>query len=164
MGEPFIVRAATLGDYDSMCALLGEVDELHRLNVPWLFCKPSTEPRSQAFFEQLLCSDDAAVFVADVAGHIVGVANALIRPSPGFALFITQRWGVLDNIAVSKSWRRRGVGTALTRSAEQWVRARGAKWIELGVYEFNADARSFYQTLGYCPVSTKLRKPLDDAG
>ncbi|HEY3256251.1 MAG TPA: GNAT family N-acetyltransferase, partial [Polyangiaceae bacterium] len=74
-------------------------------------------------------------------------------------LFIRQSWGVLDNIAVSQSWRRRGVGTALIHDAERWVRARGANWIELGVYEFNEDARSFYRALGYFPVSTKLRKP-----
>lgn len=162
MGEPFIVRAATLGDYDSMCTLLGQVDELHRLNAPWLFCKPSTEPRSKDFFEQLLGSEDAAVLVADAIGQVVGVATALMRSSPDFAVFRTQTWGVLDNIAVSKSWRRRGVGTALTQNAERWVQGRGAKWIELGVYEFNASARSFYQTLGYYPVSTKLRKPFNE--
>jgi len=164
MAEPFIVRAATLADYDSMCALLGEVDELHRLNVPWLFCKPSAEPRSKAFFEQLLCDADAAAIVADAAGRVVGVVTALMRSAPDFAVFFSQTWGVLDNIAVSKSWRRRGVGTALTRHAERWVQGRGAKWIELGVYEFNDSARSFYQTLGYLPILTKLRKPFDEAG
>ena len=164
MRDPFIVRTATLGDYDSMCALLGEVDELHRVNVPWMFRKPSTEPRSKEFFEQLHNSSDAAILVADAAGHLVGVATALIRSSPDFAVFISQRWGVLDNIAVSKPWRRRGVATALTRHAERWVQSRGGKWIELGVYEFNDDARSFYRALGYSPVSRKLRKPFNDAG
>jgi GNAT superfamily N-acetyltransferase len=51
---------------------------------------------------------------------------------------------------------------ALTRAAERWAVGRGAKWLELGVYEFNAEARAFYQALGYSPVSTKLRKPLQD--
>jgi hypothetical protein len=34
----------------------------------------------------------------------------------------------------------------------------------LGVYEFNDDARAFYQALGYLPVLTKLRKPLNRVG
>ena len=164
VGEPFVVRAATLEDYDGMRALLAEVDDLHRLNLPWLFQKPTEEPRSREFFEQLLGSEHSSLLVADAAGQIVGVATALLRTSPDFALFITQTWGVLDNIAVSSSWRRRGVGTALIREAEHWVRARGASWIELGVYEFNEDARSFYRTLGYSPVSTKLRKPFHSPG
>ena len=143
-----------------MCALLAEVDELHRLNLPWLFQKPTAEPRSKAFFEQLLNSGTSLVLVAEAGSRLVGVATALMKSSPDFALFVSQCWGVLDNIAVAKSWRRRGVGAALIADAERWLRDRRANWIELGVYEFNQDARSFYRALGYLPVLTKLRKPL----
>ena len=161
MTEAFIVRPATLSDYEGVCALLGAVDELHRLNVPWMFQKPTIEPRSKDFFERLLLSEDSTVLVAEARARLVGVATALLRDAPDFPVFVRQRWGVLDNLAVLESWRRRGVGTWLTRDAERWARSRGAKWIELGVYEFNADARSFYQKLGYLPVSTKLRKLFD---
>jgi diamine N-acetyltransferase len=164
MREAFVVRAATLGDYDAVCTLLAPVDELHRLNVPWLFRKPTTEPRSKDFFERLLSSEDSMVLVAEASAQLVGVATTLMRDAPDFAVFVTQRWGVLDNLAVAESWRRRGVGTSLTRDAERWAQNRGAKWIELGVYEFNEDARAFYQQLGYAAVSTKLRKPLDELG
>jgi len=160
MIEPFIVRAAILEDADAIRALFAEVDDLHRVQVPWLFQKPPTEPRSSEFFEHLLANQESKVFVADTGTELVGVATALMRSAPDFALFIHQSWGVLDNIAVSRERRRRGVGAALMREAEHWVRARGANWIELGVYEFNRDARSFYEALGYAPVLTKLRKPL----
>jgi diamine N-acetyltransferase len=164
MSEAFIVRAATVSDYAGVCALLGAVDELHRLNVPWMFRKPSAEPRSKDLFEQLLSSEDSTVVVAESGVQLVGVATAALRNAPDLSVFVTQQWGVLDNIAVLESWRRRGIGRSLTREAERWAQSRGAKWLELGVYEFNADARSFYQALGYCPVSTKLRKPFDDVG
>ena len=160
MSDPFIVRAAAASDFDGLRALLVDVDELHRLNVPWMFRKPSAEPRPNDFFEKQLTHDDSTLLVADAGGHLVGVAAALMRGAPEFAVFVTQRWGVLDNIAVSPSWRRRGVGTALIRGAEGWARARGANWVELGVYEFNDDARRFYQALGYAAVLTKFRKPL----
>ena len=164
MSEAFSVRTATLGDYDGVCAVLRAVDELHRLNVPWMFRKPTTEPRSKESFEQLLSSDDSTVLVAEAGDVLVGTATALMRDAPNLAIFVSQRWGVLDNIAVLETWRRQGVGRLLTCEAERWVHGRGAKWLELGVYEFNADARAFYQALGYLPVSTKLRKPFDDAG
>ena len=163
MSEGFIVRAATLGDHNGMCALLNEVDELHRLNVPWMFRKPAAEPRSKEFFERLIVREDSMLLVAEAPLHLVGVATVLMRDAPDFAVFVTQRWGVLDNIAVLESWRRRGVGTSLIREAERWARSRGATWVELGVYEFNEAARSFYRRLGYSPVSTKLRKPLNEA-
>jgi ribosomal protein S18 acetylase RimI-like enzyme len=139
------------------------VDELHRLNAPWLFRRPVAEPRSKQFFEQLLNSADSTVLVAQGSVQLTGVATISLRSAPDFAVFVSQHWAVLDSIAVLEAWRRRGVGTALTRAAEHWARDRTAKWIELGVYEFNDDARSFYRTLGYLPVSTKLRKPFDSA-
>lgn len=159
MTEPFVVRSATLGDYREMCGLLAEVDELHRSNLPWMFKEPALEPRPVQFFEQLLGSSDSAVLVADSGARLIGVAAVLMRSSPDFAVFVRQSWAVLDNIAVATSWRRRGVGTALIRDAERWAEARGAHWLELGVYEFNDDARAFYRALGYLPVSIKLRKP-----
>jgi len=164
MTDPFTVRPATIADYAQMCALLAEVDELHRIHLPWMFKKPPAEPRSTAFFEQLIESEDSALLVAEVGPTLVGVATALLRNSPDFALFVSQRWCVLDNIAIVRPWRRRGIGSALIRHAEQWAQARGANWIELGVYEFNETARSFYRSLGYAPVSTKLRKPLHAGG
>lgn len=163
MSAPFVIRSAAPQDYDAACALLAEGDELHRVNVPWLFHAPAGQPRSRDFFKQLLLGEDTAVFVAD-AGDLVGVATALVRTAPDFAIFIRQRWGVLDNIAVSRAWRRRGIGTELTRAAERWAQGRGAKWIELGVYQFNDAARAFYEVLGYSPIWTKLRKPFPSAG
>jgi ribosomal protein S18 acetylase RimI-like enzyme len=159
MTEAFVIRTAASGDYAEVAALLAEVDELHRVQLPWLFRVPAVDPRPREFFEQVMAADSSTIFVAD-AGSIVGTAKVLVRSAPEFAVFIPQSWGVLDNIAVAETWRRRGVGPALTRAAETWARQQHVKWIELGVYEFNDEARAFYEALGYLPVSTKLRKSL----
>ena len=161
MTEPFLIRAAVPGDYEQIATLLAEVDELHRVRLPWLFRSPTIEPRPHVFFEQLLNGDGSTILVAD-AGSIIGVATVLIRTAPEFPVFVQQTWCVLDNIAVSGTWRRCGVGTALTRAAEAWARQQHVKWLELGVYERNHEARAFYAALGYLPVSTKLRKPLTE--
>jgi len=159
LADTFSVRPATLSDYEPMRALLAEVDELHRVHLPWMFQEPAVEPRSKGFFEQLIEDEHSALLVAEADSRLVGVATALLRTAPNFPVFIAQTWGVLDNIAVAQAHRRRGVGSALIRDAERWVRAQGASWLELGVYEFNHEARAFYQALGYAPVLSKLRKP-----
>jgi diamine N-acetyltransferase len=159
MSEAFAIRPAVPDDYEEITALLAEVDELHRVQLPWLFGAPKIEPRPREFFDRLLSEQSSTILVADAAS-VVGIATVLIRTAPEFPVFIVQTWGVLDNIAVSKTWRRRGVGKALTHAAEAWAQQQNMSWLELGVYEFNAGARAFYEALGYLPVSTKLRKPL----
>jgi GNAT superfamily N-acetyltransferase len=159
MAGSFLVRAAKAADYEPVCALFAEVDELHRAHLPWLFSAPDGEPRSRELFEQQRSDASMAVFVAERQG-LLGAATVLLRRAPEFALFIPQTWAVLDNIVVSSLARREGVGSALTHAAEHWARSHGAKWLELGVYEFNAGAREFYCALGYDPVLTKLRKAL----
>ncbi|MEO8903275.1 MAG: GNAT family N-acetyltransferase [Polyangiaceae bacterium] len=159
MSQPFSIREAVGADYERLCALFAEVDALHAERAPWLFRTPLSEPRSREFVAAQAHGADSTLLVAD-AGELVGVATVLMRSAPEFGVFVPQRWGVLDGIAVTQACRRRGVGTALTRAAEAWAHARSAQWLELVVYDFNADARGFYEALGYLPTSTKLRKPL----
>lgn len=121
-----------------------------------MFKVPSDQARSESYFSELLNRDDSSVFVAD-AGHLVGAAVGLMRVAPEFPIFVPQRWGVLDALVVDPAWRRRGIGKLLARSVETWAIRSGAPWVEANVYEVNADARRFYEAMGYLPLSTKLR-------
>ena len=49
------------------------------------------------------------------------------------------------------------IGKLLARSVEAWAIRTGAPWVEVNVYEVNAEARQFYEALGYLPLSMKLR-------
>jgi GNAT superfamily N-acetyltransferase len=151
------IRQARLDDYDGACRLMDALDAFHRERLPWMFETPNNQARSEGYFADLLKREDSAVFVAD-AGHLVGVAVGLMRTAPEFPVFIQQRWGVLDGLVVDPAWRRRGIGELLARSVEAWALRLGAPWVEVNVYENNAEARRFYEALGYLPLSTKLRK------
>jgi GNAT superfamily N-acetyltransferase len=156
------IRRAHLDDYAQAVPLLDSLDEMHRVRAPWMFKKPESPPRSQSFFADLLGNSNSAVFVAD-AGPLVGIAHGVMRDAPDLSVFFRQRYGVLDGLAVDPAWRRRGIGKLLTRAVETWALDLGAPWVELNVYEFNAEARNFYESQGYLPLSTKLRKPRPDA-
>lgn len=156
-----IVRLAHPHDYVEVCRLMDSLDELHRNRLPWMFKAPDVPARSGVFFSDLLRRDDAVVFVAE-AEHLIGAAFGLMRNSPEFPVFIPQRWGVLDNLVVESAWRRRGVGKALTHAIEHWALNRGAHWMELSVYDFNEEARRFYQSLGYLPVATRMRRVISE--
>ena len=162
MSEDCVIRPATPADYEATFALFDSLDALHREQLPWLFRAPAERPRSRDYFDKLVSSDRTSVLLA-VASSIVGLATVRLQSAPDLAVFIPQHWGVIDDIVVLPSWRRRGIGARLARAAENWANERGAAWLELGVYDFNTEARAFYEALGYVPVSTKLRRPLPGA-
>jgi len=57
--------------------------------------------------------------------------------------------GWLYSVAVSKSCRRRGIGSALVREAEIRLRALGCSKINLQIRSSNAHVQAFYDRLGY---------------
>ena len=76
-----------------------------------------------------------------------GVAVGQMRTAPEFPAFIPQRWGVLDVLVVNPAWRRQGIGKRLARAVEAWAIESGAPWVEVNMYNINAEARRFYEAL-----------------
>ena len=157
MASEIAIRRARSGDQAAAGRLLERSDALHRKALPWLFRAPGTEGRWPGTFDAWLREN--AVFVAEHAGSIVGIAHGGLRDAPELPIFVPRRRGVIDGLVVDPGWRRRGVGKRLVEAFEAWAHAEGAPSVELNVYEFNDGARRFYEALGYAPLRRTLRKP-----
>jgi RimJ/RimL family protein N-acetyltransferase len=86
---------------------------------------------------------DAAVFVAEDAGHIVGRLSLSRDPHPA------SRHVADLGLMVAESHRRRGLGTALLRQAVEWARASGVRKLELHVFPWNEPAAALYASFGF---------------
>ena len=64
---------------------------------------------------------------------------------------------------VQPEHRRRGLGAALVRLAENWAIARGDRQIGLQVFVQNQPALTLYRKLGYQTQSLLLIKPLENS-
>jgi len=64
-------------------------------------------------------------------------------------------------VYVMPKHRRRGIGSALVRHAENWARKRGDRQITLQVFLQNQPAVNLYEKLGYQPYSLMMQKNLD---
>jgi GNAT superfamily N-acetyltransferase len=93
----------------------------------------------------------AEVLVAEVDGNVAGVAAVCACPHlarPG-------SYARLTGIVVGASCRRRGIGRALMRAAEDCARIWGCDRIELTTTRSRAEAPAFYPSLGYEDASQR---------
>ena len=157
------VRKATADDYNALCDLFDEVDALHRDNLPHRFQQPSGPARERDDYLRLITDDDVALLVGAVGGSTVGFVHAMIREPPGMPMFVRRRYAVIENLVVKSEFRKQGIGRILVDEVQEWAIAKGARSIELNVYEFNETAISFYEGLGYRNLSRKMSKELKKA-
>ncbi|SMQ74079.1 GNAT family N-acetyltransferase [Agreia sp. VKM Ac-1783] len=68
-------------------------------------------------------------------------------------------WWIWD-VLVDEHHRGRGIGREAMNLAEDYARSHGAQTLGLSVFAFNAAARTLYDSVGYEPVSVKMRKTL----
>jgi ribosomal protein S18 acetylase RimI-like enzyme len=155
-----LIREATAQDCDNLCELIGEVDALHRENLPHMFKRPAGPARDRDLLLGLIENRSVGLFIAEVKGEVAGFVNVVLRDAAPLPIFVPRRFAVVDNLAVKKKFQRSGVGQALMAEAERWAKYNGAIEIELNVYEFNEEAIAFYERLGYETFSRRMSKVL----
>ena len=83
----------------------------------------------------------AGFLVAEVDGEVRGYVDLLPHPWQGM--------GWVANLAVEPAYRRRGIATALMRSASQWAREQGLQGMVVEATTKNYPAICLYQKLGF---------------
>ncbi len=156
----FTIRPATQKDYTQLGPIFAQGDALHREALPHVFQKPDGPARSKDYISSVIADPNAALFVAESDGHVIGLVQVYIREAPDISLFVPRRYAVIDNIAVREGFRRSGVGQALLERVERWAASQNVSQIELSVWEFNAGARDFYEKLGYTTARRVMSKSL----
>lgn len=161
------VRAATMADFDALCRLIEQVDDLHRARFPQLFRKPDGPCRARAEVERTLEGNRAMIFVAQSdqdeassASTLAGLVWTQLRDVPDHPLLVPGRAGVIDTLVVRETHRRRGLGRLLMKHVTEWFEARGATRIELNVYDFNEEAVAFYESMGFQVRSRAMLRAL----
>jgi len=151
-----IIRKAVEEDYESICSLYKQVDQLHVDNLPHIFQASHEILLQREYFLGLINTHNSVVFIAVEKEQVIGFVNVLVRVSSDIPVLVPRCYAIIENISVDRDNRHRGVGRALMNKAHKWAIEMGAGEIELNVYEFNHPARHFYEDLGYKTQSRRL--------
>ncbi len=143
------IRFPVTDDEVAWRGLWAGYNRFYRANVP--------AETTAALWEKLLNPQgDVAGLLAVQDGSVVGLAHILFHPST---------WSLaptcyLEDLFVAKSARGSGAAEALIGAVAETARARGADRLYWHTQEFNAAARSLYDTLAERTSFIVYRKPL----
>jgi len=141
---------------EAALTLLGEVDELHRNCLPWLFRRAERQQLAD-FLQAYVSKPDHAMFLAVAAdGGLAGVLYLFLRQTARAPVIEPTVVAEIDALAVGRAFRRQGIGTRLVEAALGWASVAGATRTELGVFEFNEPAQAFWASLGFQTLSRRL--------
>ncbi len=124
-GNDIIIRTAVYRDLEDIFRI-----ELESFKIPY----------PKKYLAALLALAGDLFLVAETQEGIVGYAVGILR---------LNHIGHIVSIAVTKRWRRKGIGTRLIRELERRFKERNMKASRLEVRVSNKPAIKLYEKLGY---------------
>lgn len=159
-----MIRLANSADAERIGELWLEMVAYHAEFDPVMF-RPS--PHGAALYAQnvreRLEDPRARLLVAEAEGAVVGYASGLIADlTTGF--FLPLRSGLLSDIFVAESHRRRGLGRALVERLALWFRDSGVRQFEWHVSADNEPALAFWAALDGKTTLLRMRAQIPEEG
>lgn len=131
-------RLATLGDVAQILPLFEEIMREHGV-------APPGRERLSNSVTKILSSPQRLLLVADEDGKLVGMCTLTFSDTAWSEAPMCE----LQDIVVTRSRRRRGIGRGLVRTAEELARRRGCSRFFLLAEYWNLGAHAFYRALGF---------------
>ena len=146
------IRLASQRDYDAVERIMKQVHEMHVDWRPDIYI--SMDP-ILPYDRYLAHVEEQQIFVAELAGEVVGLLIYLVRHISGGPV---KEWDVLfvDSMAVEERYRGQGIGHELFGALLQLCRERGYDGLELQVNARNQAARAMYEKYGFTEKSVNM--------
>lgn len=156
------IRPAEEKDYEAIMALYRESYALHTKALPDHYDLPTpTHAFKRGTFLNILDDDAEMMQLAEVEGVPVGVINASVEDVEKSNYNSAYQRISVDELCVTKLYRRHGIGQMLMAKVEEWARKKKIKEITVIVFDFNKSAIDFYKAEGYEPYSIRMLKKVD---
>ena len=160
MSEP-VIRSADAGDVQRIQELYTQLDRHHAEFLPAIFRPLKEKARPDDLIQEWIDKDDADYLVATIDGQIVGFINLQSSAHPKYPMFRRHAFAAIENIVVDNAHRNKGFGTALLAAAVTWAKVRGLNYMQTTAWYANEDARKFYSSHGFLPLSQRLEIDLN---
>ena len=155
-----LIRRATESDLPVLGRLGAMLLQIHFGFDPQRFVAPGASSLEGYawFLGSQLNQNDAAVFVAEDGGSVIGYVYAGLEPQSWKEL--REPAGFIHDVAVDESNRKSGVATRLMETALEWLHSRGAPRVLLWTAEQNHSAARLFSHLGFRRTMIEMTREL----
>lgn len=150
--DEIVVRPAVTDDISSVVTLTEESGQYHA-DIDSRLRHDLVEDANQLREEYLLGQLKEEKFFIGVAhkgNENVGYITAKISEGP--PILVNRMKGVIENLFVKSSDRRRGIGTSLYHLVLEWMRRQRITKVQLSVASKNQSAIMFWKKHGYSEI------------
>jgi len=148
------IRKATIEEAPLIASLGAHVQRLHHEQRPDWF-KPADATATVDWYREMFMNPAATIYLAEDADEALGYVIAVVHQRPDTPLGRAQTVLEVDQIGVTPSKRRRGVGRALFNAVRELADQVSADRIALTTWSFNVEAHRFFEAEGF---STELNR------
>jgi len=121
---------------------------------PFFIRREDAHLNYESYIKELMKSEDTKIFGALEDKNLLGFIVAKLSYYP--PIYLQEKYGSIDDIIITSSYRRMGVGSMLLERAFGWFNSRGLIRVELNVVKQNQEAYSFYLKHGFKDYMHKL--------
>jgi len=141
------IRNMLLNDYNEIDRLMAQVHQLHVNGRPDLYIDVE-HIYSFEQFKEMVENEDMITILAEENENIIGICMVSMRSK---TCMVKRRTAYMEDLCVDESYRGKGIGRELFLYAKEKAIKMGAERLDLMVWDFNEDARKFYEKMGMKP-------------
>ena len=150
------IRDMESKDYPEIDRLMKELHELHVKGRPDLYTELE-HPYSREEFEKIVSDPEIIAILAEEKSVVIGLCIGTLRKKSGMVEMKTM---YIEDLIVDRNFRGKGIASQLYEEMEERGRNTGAKRLDLMVWEFNSNAKRFYEKQGMRPQRYIYEKEL----
>jgi GNAT superfamily N-acetyltransferase len=143
------IRQADPADSFLLSSLCRDVQVLHAEQHPDIFKMPQGEDFAVSFFDEILADPTSRIFIVEENGPAIGYIFCKLFEHTENPFTYTNRFLQIEQISVRPDARRHGAGAALLNRVEELAREMGVTKLQLDSWEFNTEAHTFFERLGF---------------
>lgn len=153
------IKVANKDDFKRIEPVLLEVEHHHVKLEPEIF--RWVDAYDQNYFNHVIENQNQAIFYAEIGREIAGVLIAIEKEYPPIPSYVGGMYVEVEELSVTKRFRRMGVAKALMAHVETWAISRGCATMQLSVWARNTGAVEVYEKLGYRRKIIRYTKSLE---